>query len=247
MVSSPSKPRDAACAAWTPIMADSAAVIVARATVVPPRPPCRRWTWPRARWRASSRARRARAGIRPQRPRRRWSTPSRENRAACAGRQGFVDAAGDFVAEHHGARDLAPGRPRCSANATATVETMVPMCAMLRRSLSSNAAASLAMAFTRAARDSGNRSRWNQIAACGRAALLQLELAHGPRGRNADAHRHAGDGAREALARALARERRYRVVPGGHDEAGQRACEAASQLSPRTPRPPGPSVRIRHG
>jgi len=43
-----------------------------------------------------------------------------------------------------------------SAIAIAVVETIVPMCAMLRRSLSSEAAASLITAFTRAASATGS-------------------------------------------------------------------------------------------
>src|SRR6187549_4093903 len=54
----------------------------------------------------------------------------------------------------------------CSASASETVATIVPMWAMLRRSLSSLAAASLATALTRAAAAGGNRVPSNHTAAC---------------------------------------------------------------------------------
>ena len=51
--------------------------------------------------------------------------------------------------------------------AMAVVEMIVPMCAMLRRSLSSEAAASLASAFTRAVAATERRVPSNQTVACG--------------------------------------------------------------------------------
>ena len=50
----------------------------------------------------------------------------------------------------------APRDASCCPSASETVDTIVPMCAMLRRSLSSLAAASLATALTRAAAPGGS-------------------------------------------------------------------------------------------